>query len=62
MGGLLLFLQILVLNETLPSELETYDVWLLMGAAVRTCSMVFLCTHPFPAAGPSSPHVPRCGD
>lgn len=23
--------QVLVLNETLPSELVTYDVWLLMG-------------------------------
>ena len=30
------------------------------GRAVRTCSLVFLCTHPFPAADPSSPHTPRC--
>ena len=53
---------ILVLNYTSPSELDTYEVWLLMGAAVRPCSMAFLCTCPFPAAVPSSPHVPRCED
>ena len=60
--GCCCFSQILVSDETLPSELDTYDMWLLMGEAVRTCSVAFLHTHPFPAAGPSSPHVPRCED